>query len=188
MNRIRLPENVRREMWDYVSQAADKHRYLVKGRRDNERFIDGLVHDLQVGERLMEFMPAYRVKGYIRDAFLNTYSKERKALPRDVDEILSSAYGGEIYEAEYKKSDNVSMHRVNQGFIAVARASAKRWEIGVRKLTSFVAASPKLPPSDGTPFELVLIIFQHGETVADSEKRLTEKALKMINIRCLWGY
>lgn len=184
----KVPKAIKQQITTYFFQQADNHRYLNKSRPENRTFIEAMVKDPNVGGLLSEFMPKAAVRVYIKDALLNAYAKERRSRPRDIQHILCRRYTGPITEIEYKKNDNVSLHRSEEGnLVAVVRTSHLKWETGLRKLLLYVAAAPGLPPADGTQFEMVLLIFQDGVPVNDADKNLIENALKLANTSCIWG-
>lgn len=191
----RIPNGPRKEIFAYVYVKADEHRYLEKSRPENAQFMENLRLDPVVGGRLESYMEPPKVKTYIKDTILNKYAKDRKVLPRSVEEVLYPLYG-ESAEIDYRQQDHVSLHRIgNDGrLVAVSRTSDLKWETGLRKLVQYVAAlpdpnavTPSLFPVNMEHPDLVLIIFEYGSPINDSDKRLTEKGLKLANVQCLWG-
>ncbi len=190
----RIPSNPRKEIFAHVYAKADEHLYLEKSRPENAQFMENLRRDPKVGGRLENYMDPTKVKTYIKDTILNKYAKDRKVLPRSVEELLYPIYG-ELVEIDYRKQDHVSLHRMENHSrrVAVSRASDLKWETGLRKLIQYVAAMPLassisslFPVSTDNP-ELVLIIFEYGGPMNDSDKHLIEKGLALINVKCLWG-
>lgn len=100
-------------------------------------------------------------------------------------------------EIDYRQRDHVSLHRVNNNgrLVAASRASDLKWETGLRKLLQYVAALPTsnittesgLFPGNISSPDLVLIIFEYGSPKNESDKRLTERGLKLVNVQCLWA-
>jgi hypothetical protein len=183
----RIPPAVRKKIFDRVHELADRHKYLQKGRNENARFLDSLVADREVGGRLREFMPEERVKSYVKDAILNKYAKKRKGLLRDVGHLLPAG-AGEWYEVGTDREKTVSFHRAETGvLLAVARTTYIKWETGVRKLLLYVAGPPEQSRGKGGARpRLMLVIHEHGASVNESDKKLTERALELAGIDCAW--
>lgn len=185
--RILLPDGVKQEIWRYVYTEADRSQYLDAGREDHGRFIMRLSRDQCVGERLREYMPDVNVATYIRHSILNQYMKDKRVLPRYVDDVLADVFEIESEEIAYDKSQKVSLHKLaDDSYVAACRANANTWATGLRNLLLYVAAAAGLPPSDGRRFELAVLIFQHGTPLNGADRRLIEAALKLINVRCVW--
>ena len=107
----RIPQGPRKEIFAYVYEKADEHRYLEKSRPENTLFMENLGRDPKVGGRLESYMEATKVKTYIKDTILNKYAKDRKILPRSMEELLGPIYG-ELVEIDYQQQDNVSLHKI----------------------------------------------------------------------------
>lgn len=184
---IKIPPEVRKQIFDRVHELADHHKYLQKGRHDNARFLDALVADPQVGRRLRDFMPEERVKSYVKDAIVNKYAKKRKGLLRDVAPHLPREFEAG-YEVGTDKEKTVSLHRSKEGaLLAAGRTTYVKWETGVRKLLLYVAALPaQSRGKGGARPRLVLVIHEHGTPVNESDKKLTEDALRLAGIDCSW--
>lgn len=183
---IKIPPEVRTQIIGRVDELADRHKYLQKGKNANALFIDALVADPQVGRRLREFMPEERIKSYVKDALLNKYAKRRKGLLRELDGVLPSDFV-ESYEVGYDKERGVSLHRSKAGvLLAAARTTYVKWETGMKKLLLYVAGLPGQARGDGDRPSLLLVIHEHGNPVNESDKRLTEKALRLVGVGCAW--
>lgn len=192
----RIPESARKEIFAYTFTKADEAHYLEISRPESGQFMENLRNDPKVGGRLEKYMEPARVRTYIKDTLLNKYAKDKKVLPRDVEKFLCPIYG-ELDEIEYRQQDHVSLHRVknNGSFVGVSRASDLKWETGLRKLVQYVAALPTsyittasgLLAGNTDSLDLVLIIFEYGSPKNESDKRLTEKGLKLVNVQCLWA-
>jgi hypothetical protein len=183
----KIPRKVRKEIRDFAFAEADKHQYLLKSKNENAAFLDRLVKHQKVGGRLREYMPEERVKSYVKDAVINKYSKRERVLPRDITSLISKRYRGVVHEISYDKEKAVSLHRIEAGpVVAASRSAYIKWETGLRKLLLYVAAAPGLPPSDGTPMKLLLIIYQHGNPVNQSDRSLTERGLNLVDVDCAW--
>lgn len=192
--RVRIPPGPRKEIFAYVYERADEYHYLEKTRPENATFMENLIRDPLVGGRLANYMEAPGVRVYIKDTILNKYAKDRKTLPRGVEEFLNPIYG-EVVELDYRSQDNVSLHRVESDdrLLIVARTSELKWETGLRKLLQYVAAmpdtatTPSLFPVNPNPPGFVLIIFEYGSPMNEADKRLIQKGLNFINVCCLWA-
>lgn len=185
---IKIPPEIRKQIFGRVHELADRHKYLQKGRHDNARFLDALVADPQVGRRLREFMPEERVKSYVKDAIVNKYAKKRKGLLKDVGRHLPAEFAAG-YEIGTDKEKTVSLHRSKGGvLLAAARTTHIKWETGVRKLLLYVAALPEQSrgKGGGARPRLMLVIHEHGNPVNESDKKLTEGALHLVGIDCSW--
>lgn len=184
----KIPQKVRREIRDFAYAEAQKHQYLLKSKHENAAFLDRLVKHQKVGGRLREYMPPDRVKSYVKDAIINKYSKRERHLPRDITDLVSKQYPGVVHEISYDREKAVSLHRVEGGpVVAASRTAYMKWETGLRKLLLYVAAAPGLPPSDGSPVKLLLIIYQHGNPVNESDRALTERGLGLVGVDCAWA-
>jgi hypothetical protein len=156
--------------------------------------MENLGRDPEVGGRIENYLGSTKVKTYIKDTILNRYAKDRKVLPRSLEELLYPIYG-ELVEIDYRQQDKVSLYRVenNGRLVAVSRASDLKWETGLRKLVQYVAAMPdaaaipSLFPASMSHPELVLVISEYGSPINDSDKHLIEKGLNLINVQCLWA-
>lgn len=183
----KVPENIRSAVWELVYQKADEHRYLEKDRRANGQFMENLEKDQQVGGRLLDFMSKSDVKRYIKDAIINRYSKERRALPKDIDKYLAPALGNNIVQIEYIAKDQISLHRLDRGaLVAVARTTYVKWETGLKKILLYLAGCPGLNRKDGEKVEMALVIFHPGAPINSGEKATVAKALEFAKIKCFW--
>ena len=182
-----VPENVRKGIFDYVYLKADAHHYLTKGRVENGVFMETLGKDPEVGGKLKNYLPEEDIKTYIKDAILNRYAKDKTAPPRDINDRLIPIYGEPIFELDYVKSTQVSLHRSNSDtYIVIVRTKYIKWETGLRKLALYVASKPKLTALSESNLDLVLIISEPQGSVNGADKNLVEKGLLLLNIKCLW--
>lgn len=184
---IFLPESVRQEVWNYVFAEADELHYLDAGRSEHIQFIEALGRDPHVGGRLQEFMRPDKVAGYIRHSILNQYAKERRAVPRDIDNVLATAYGVSSAEIEYDPDVKLSLHRLANGdYVAASRTHVSSWPNGLKRLLLYVAAAPGLWGQEGKQVSLALLIYQHGVPPNGADRQLIEKGLQLINVHCIW--
>ncbi len=181
---IRLPDDVRDEVFQVVYQKADEHKYVAKGRKENGLFMNQLVRDSLVGGRLAEYMAKGHLKTYIKDTILNRYAKERKRLPKDIGRIISSHYSCTIHEIEYVAKDHLSFHRTEDNqYLIVARINYLKLETAIRKLALYAAGriTAELPSLD-----LIVIIFEQGCPVNTADRELVTKGLELLGVKTFW--
>ena len=71
----KVPARISKEIKEIVFKEADGFNYLARTRSDNGWFLDKLVIQQDVGERLSQYMSKAEIRTYIKDAILNRYSK-----------------------------------------------------------------------------------------------------------------
>jgi hypothetical protein len=185
----KIPELVRSAIVELVFRRADEHHYLEKDRPANGLFMENLVKDAEIGVKLQEFMPKGSVKTYIKDGILNRYSKDRRALPKEIEKFIPLSLGESQDLIEYVPKDQVSLHRMDHGgLLVVGRTTFVKWETGLRKVLLYIASSPGLPPKNGTKMETLLVIFHRGIPVNSGDKSTVTKALELANVKCAWGH
>jgi hypothetical protein len=183
----KIPVEIRKKILPVVYELADAHRYLTSDKKRNSAFMDQLVRDPRVGGEIQPFVSRSEMKTYIKDSLLNRYSKDRRVLPRNIDSQLQSQYGEIDGELEYVKKDSLSLHRAVRGHLVVAaRTGFLKWETGLRKLLLYVAKAPNLPPEDGTPLSMALVIFQGTGEINSGDQLVTENALAQAGVECIW--
>lgn len=186
---MKLPDEVREQVRDSVYKYANTNNYLHQNRTENNKFLDVLCDDADVGGILNEYMSKGKIRTYIKDAILNRYSKELKELPNDVSQWLSNQYPNEtIYDIQYWEKYKASLHRLTSNrFVLVGRTGYLKWETGLRKILICRAQLPNWPPTGASDGDLVLIIFNKGGPVNQGEKQVTEKAFTSISVNLIWA-
>lgn len=173
----------RKAIFDYVYQRADEHRYLAKDKNANGIFMSQLAADPNVGGKLGDFINKAEIHKYIKDTILNQYSKLRRRLPKDIKQILARQYVGQIHDITYVKKDHLSLHRIDDKYLVVARANYLKWETAIRKLSLYVAGSINVEPKK---VEMLAIIFEQGVPVNQADKDLVTDALRLLGIKTIW--
>lgn len=181
-----IPSEIREKIKVIVYDQANEYDYLNRTRPENSAFMDRLVRDPRVGGVIREYRNDNDVKTYIKDAILNHYSKEKRSLSRNISSAVPTIHGGRITEVSYNKGNNISIHKAVESskLFVVARSSYLKWETGVRKLALHVAGNAVLMSNND--ITLILVIFLHDCIINDSDKKLVEDALKVLDVSCSW--
>lgn len=183
-----VPKKVLDEIYSEIFRLAEAHKYMLKGRAENSKFMDDLARHPMVGKRLQEFQPPEEIRHWIKDVALHEYSAQKRKPPRDIDELLGGFIGEETTELEYYPKDRLSLHRTCGGkYLLVARSTYIKWETGLRKLLVFCAQRQEFAEKVRHCLDLVLYIhLADGESVNAGDKKLVRDALKYANIKMMW--
>lgn len=176
--RVTIPPKVKEKISVRVTELADAHGYLTQKRPSNGLFIERLVNDPEVGEKLGEFLEKSRIKSYIKDVFIKEYSEAKRSTSIDVSAVVSARF----HEAELVERKG-AIHKFSSGgtWIIVTCASFRRWEIGVKKL----ALAASIFPSGGAP-RMVLLLHTEGHHANAGDKRQAEQAIVTLGIEVIW--
>lgn len=186
MNKV--PTKIQKEIKAAVYAKADAHGYMSKDRTDNGIFMDNLVKDREVGERLADFMSRSEIKTYIKDAILNRYSKDKTSeqLDGDVSPYIKAVFGGASLETEKWNKERVSLHRVEDGrYVIVARGNFLKWETALRKALEIIERCPGLPP-EGQTLNVMLVICSAGKHLTGPDRTAVERSLRYIGIHVVF--
>ena len=88
------PKDVAQQVKEAVYEKADEFEYLTRSRTCNGQFLDSLVIDPMVGDKLVSYMSRAEIRTYIKDAILNRYSKDKTlvAKPKNVADIIYARF------------------------------------------------------------------------------------------------
>jgi len=183
------PKRVMDEIYAEVCRQADAHRYMLKGRVENSKFMDDLAKHPKVGKRLQEFQPPEEIRHWIKDVALHNYSAEKRQAPRDIDDLLRATVRKEVTELDYDAADRLSVHRAADGeCLLVARGTYIKWETALRKLLLYRARRAQQAKGANVAFRMFLYVhLVDGETVNAGDRRLVDEALRLINVTALWA-
>jgi hypothetical protein len=177
---VQLPREVQKCVKAEIYRRADETSYLRMGRIENGLFMDSLLASEDVGGVLGQYMPAEKVRTYIKDGVLNRYSKDRRPLERDVDAAIRQVFGIDGLEIEYRRP--VSLHRLESGELLVtARGTYTKWETAIRRMLEFMAGAPGLRDGDQATRKL-LVLFSGGATVNRADRELLCRGLRLMGI------
>jgi hypothetical protein len=183
------PKRVLDEIYAEVCKLADAHKYMLKGRVENSKFMDELAKHPKVGKRLQEFQPSEEIRHWIKDVALHNYSNEKRQAPRDIVGPLKSLTNKDSSEIDYEPKDRLSLNRAaDDEYFLVARTTYMKWETGLRKILLYRARRAEFAQRPGLRLRMILLIhLAEGETVNLGDRRLVEHALKLINVSTLWA-
>lgn len=179
-----VPAEVSREIRELTFAKADACSYGSASRVDNGAFIDRLVQDNEIGGRLRTFLPADKIRTYIKDAILNAYSKhiiKNKLGNVDFVSVIKKVYGKS--SSLICSKDNVRVFRSeDRNIFLITTGTYLKWESALRRLLEFVANNPQLNESEETVNLCLTLVTSNAERNTGDEKLLKE-ALKYINIQ-----
>jgi len=184
----KIADNVRKKIKVAGHQLLDEWRYLNRTTAENSKFMDQLCSHSEIGGKLAEHLASADIRKYVKDVIVNSYSKKKRKMPRDVEEILQAKLKDKACEIDWKASDRLSLHRLSDGtFAVVARATYVKWETGLRKLLLYITNREHLRTLSRHKCRLILAVFEHSHAVNGGDKALLVKALETIGVSCYWG-
>lgn len=183
------PKSVLDEVCAEVCKLADAHKYMLKGRAENSKFMDDLGKHPKVGKRLCEFLPVEEVRHWIKDVALHDYAAKKRQPPRDIDDLLKHNTGKDSSEIDYEPKNRLSLHRATDGeYFLVARTTYIKWETGLRKILLYMTIRSRFTQQPDLRLRMVLLIHLiAGETVNAGDRQVLERALKLINVTTIWS-
>lgn len=179
-----LPENVREHIREQIYELADKANYLAQGRIANGQFMVSLVSNPSIGGVLVEYMPADRVKTYIKDAVLNRYAKEKRALAQEsypTEELIAESFGA---SAEIANQGSVALYKSierDNSYCVVGNGTSDKWETALRHALTYIAALPE--ETQQQDIHIALRCTSPRGRMSMSDKDRTRKALDQIGVK-----
>lgn len=179
-----LPPKVAKQIKALVYKKADKFKYLAKSRPENNRFIENLLSDPEIGGKLSTFMRKERIKTYIKDGILNRYSKNKTQAARleDPRAVIEKKLGFRTKEVESDPMKKVALfksigRKTQDQYVVVAEGTYVKWETALKKALMYSQGKPFTEKSD-TSIHILLCIFAQDKKIPPSDKKALEKALK----------
>lgn len=180
----KVPENVAKEIKEYVFYEADRVNYLARSRTDNGIFLAQLVSKPEVGDKLSQFMKKAEVRTYIKDAILNRYSKDKAQdeRPKNLEPIILNILGFETNLIEQESANQIMLFKshINSCFVVIADGTFLKWETALRKALFFIASKPFSEQKDFS-VSIILTLFARYQKVSPSDLRNLQKALSLCN-------
>ena len=182
----KVPDDIAKEIKEYVFQEADRVNYLARSRKDNGYFLAQLVSMPNVGGRLSQYMKKAEVRTYIKDAILNRYSKDKtqEERPDALESIIRAKFSEEVLFLEHEAKNNISLFKStsNDFFVVVTEGTVLKWETALRKALLFVASRPFSQKKD-VSIKMLLMLFARHQKICSSDLRHLEKALAICNAK-----
>ena len=182
----KLPSEIQKSIKSVVYKKADEFEYASRNRIDNGIFIDNLVNDTEVGEKLALYLPKHDVRTYIKDGILNRYSKDRMAdlLRINPIDIIREVIDMKAYHIETCsiKQSKVHLYRLeNNDLLVLSEGTTLKWETALRKALEFIARSPGLPPENSN-LHIALNLACVGTSLTESDRKHIQCSLNLINV------
>jgi len=172
------------EIKEFVYEKADEYDYMNRSRADNGKFMTRLVEDPDVGGILTEYMEKDKIRTYIKDGILNSYTKNRKKQILKANSPIDTVK--KIYSTEVnviQTVGNVTVCRSNDGRIfIVSNGNILKWETALRKALELISREPDLLVN-GKPPEICLQIVVLKFGITDGDKSLITDALGAIGVK-----
>lgn len=180
----KVPEDVAKEIKEYVFHEADRVNYLARSRTDNGIFLAQLVSKPEVGDKLSQFMKKAEVRTYIKDAILNRYSKDKAQdeRPKNLEPIILNILGFETNLIDQESANQIMLFKsyINSCFVVIADGTFLKWETALRKALFFIASKPFSEQKDFS-VNIILTLFARYQKVSPSDLRNLQKALSLCN-------
>lgn len=180
----KVPEDVAKEIKEYVFHEADRVNYLARSRTDNGVFLAQLVSKPEVGDKLSQYMKKAEVRTYIKDAILNRYSKDKAQdeRPKILEPIILNIMGIETNLIEQESVNQIMLYKSskNSCFVVIADGTFLKWETALRKALFFIASKP-FSEQSGVSVNIILTLFARYQKVSPSDLRNLQKALSLCN-------
>lgn len=180
----KLPKNIADQVRDKIYERAESFDYSSRTRTENSHFMDDLIEDPEIGGVIRSYLPAERVRTYIKDAVLNAYKKSRvRDLldSLDINAVLLYVFGVET-ELIQKLNAESSVYRTENGqLIVVSKGTYVKWETALRRALEAIAKFPKADEDKQNPLICLMLAVQNGEA-PDADKTFIKKALGAIGV------
>lgn len=179
-----LPQRKAAQIRGFVYAKADEVSYISRSRPENTQFMDSLVEDPEVGGVLCEYMPKENVRTYIKDAILNSYTKQHKRDILSSDspvDTVSQLYSIASHVIQTEGGVSVCRAETGQLFI-VSQGTVLRWETALRKALEMVARQPGLSAGGLRP-SICLHLAVVRSTTTDGDRKQITDALAAISIK-----
>lgn len=185
-----LPKHIRDAVKAKVFEKADAFGYAARSRRENSVFMNELVEDPEVGIVIKEYIAGERVRTYIKDGILNSYTKSRtKNIIGDFRpaEILLDRYL--VLAEPIQIKDTVTVCRSEDGGIyIISTGTVLKWETALRKALEVVACEPKLIVDEKYPKILLLLAIINDNITEGDSNQITD-ALNAVGVQaCFCTY
>ncbi len=182
---VKMPEDVRTMIREKIYKRLDEVNYLAQGRIENGKFMEQLVHDHEIGERIAQYYGKGRVKTYIKDGVINRYSKEKTRPPSDLCLTVGEVIGEKVSRVDELGERGISLYRGVSGLLVVASCGRLlKWETALRKLLEYLGRNiDRLESKVDSRPALILVLMTGGKKIASSDKQLLERSLDAIRVK-----
>jgi hypothetical protein len=178
------PKDVAQQVKEAVYKKADDFEYLTRSRTCNGQFLDSLVLDPMVGDKLVSYMSRAEIRTYIKDAILNRYSKDKTlvAKPKNVSDIIYTRFSVEAEKIEKNARLKISLYKGIESncYVVVAEGTYLKWETALRKAILYIPDKPFCEKNNVQIYILLNVFAQHKK-IAASDKDFLLKALQPFN-------
>jgi len=181
----KIPTKIFENIYSQVATKAEAAGYGNIGPSETSKFIDQLVTDASVGNKLKEYLPNGKIRTYIKDTLLDKYNRSQNEVPQDVSKYISNTFRCNTLEVEYEKHNRVSLHRFehkDNHLLVVARGTFTRWETALRKALAYIVrchAKNKTTPK----IEILLVISANRHVVTSADEESLRKALDIVGVK-----
>ena len=187
----KVPAKIAKEIKKIVFEEADRFNFLARSRSDNGWFLDKLVSQQNVGEKLSQYMSKAEVRTYIKDAILNRYSKDKsyEERPGDYSPLIKDRLALDVVFIEKDDRGDVFLYKSlsDRCFVVVAVGTYLKWETALRKALVYIASKPFSAYSDKKT-HIMLALFARHQKIPVSDVQYLQKAVKPCNaIAYLFG-
>ena len=161
------------------------------GRIESGRFLDMLVDDPDVGKIIIEYMPKERVRTYIKDGVLNSYTKAatKKALaastPENVIKTTYNELAAVIQEGKGKQSGLFVLRAESGHIYVVSGGTVLKWETALRKALEIIANEPNLT-IDGKAPSICLKLSLTGQSLTEADKTHIIAAVGAVGVKAVF--
>ncbi|NPU99896.1 MAG: hypothetical protein HPY53_00795 [Brevinematales bacterium] len=179
-----LPKDVAAQVKKAVFKKADEYCYAKRGRVENGRFIDELMDDPEIGGVIKEYRKAGRVRTYIKDGVLNTYTKQMTRLilrAANPIQIICRTYNEEQVFV-LSRDDIVVCLSSNERIYVIGRGTVLKWETALRKALEYIARTPGVR-TDGRYPAICLQLAVINDDITEGDKRQITNALAAVGVK-----
>jgi hypothetical protein len=186
-----LPKKMAAQIKSLVYDRASEFGYMTRSRPENNRFLDSLVEDEEIGGVLRQYLPKGNVRTYIKDGILNAYAKQfTKNVLADISpsETIQQVFGvhSEVIQRYKDKSERVSVSRSDDGGIfIVSGGTVLKWETALRKALELIARQPALTINGVTP-AICLNLAESNQSLTEADKKHIATALAEVGVKALF--
>lgn len=186
-----LPKPVQAKIKKVVYKMADDFGYMKCGRIESGRFLDRLVDDPEVGKVISEYISKERVRTYIKDGVLNSYTKAatQKALAASTPEnVIKNAFNetSTVIQKGSGKQSGLFVLRAESGNIyVVSGGNVLKWETALRKALEIIANEPNLTINGKAPF-ICLKLSLTGRSLTEADKTHIITAVGAVGVKAVF--
>lgn len=180
----KLPKDIAESIRTKIYSRADEFGYAGRSRTENSQFMDDLIDDPTIGGVLKSYYPSERIRTYIKDAVLNSYTKSRnRALLaiQDLTLVLHSVFGVESSEIQKLTNDTLLYGTDDDTLIIVSKGTYVKWETALRRALETIAKSPMLREREKQPLICLLLAISNGEAT-EADKDFIKRELSVIGV------